>query len=63
MTKQGSLQEVRGRSRVVPGPESDPEGLASAKKGSSGPTKVTSGRDFWVVSERKGSKKRHFLWP
>ena len=32
MTKQGSLQEVRGRSRVVPGPESDPRGSGKCHK-------------------------------
>ena len=32
MTKKGSLQEVRGRSRVVPGPESDPRGSGICQK-------------------------------
>ena len=30
--KKGSLQEVRGRSRVVPGPESDPRGSGTSQK-------------------------------
>ena len=49
-----------GRSRAWKWP---PRVRHLAKKGSPGLTKVTPGRDFWVVSEQKGSKKGHFLWP
>ena len=64
MTKKGSLQEVRGRSRVVPGPESDPRGSGICqKKGHPARRKWPPDGIFGSFWSEKGPKRVTFYGP